>query len=146
MSHMKAAPKVVGYVEIPTHLKDYGNSIPKRLVHELLPGKALLLELESPEAADHYHHCVLNAGLHEFGSGHVQTATEGAKLYVWLRHSEPDPLAALSELKKEHFKGFLEELTDPGATEISPRKLALELMGDWSGPDHGDSYAEIIHA
>ena len=98
---MTIIPKVVGYVDIPTHLKDYGNSISRRLVHELLPGKALLLELESPEAADHFQRSVLNAGLREFGSGHIQTATEGYKLYIWRREGEPDPLAELMILKQE---------------------------------------------
>ena len=92
---MSITPKFVGYVDIPTHLKDYGNSICRRLVHEIVPGKALLLELERPEAADHFQRSLLNAGVREFGAGHIQTATEGSRLYVWLRSSEPDPLEGL---------------------------------------------------
>ena len=92
-------PKVVGYVDIPLHLKDYGSSLPRQLVREVITEKALLLELDTPEDADHYQHSIINAGVKEFGQGHIQTATEENKLYVWRREGEPDPLGELKRMK-----------------------------------------------
>lgn len=96
---MKYQPKVIGFVDIPLNLKDYGNSgFTRRIVRALLPGKALQIDLQSEESARHYQHIVLNAGIHEFGAGHVQTAIDGQMIYVWLRASEPDPLADLPDM------------------------------------------------
>lgn len=98
---MKITPKFVGYVEIPTHLKDYGNALTKRLVHELVPGRALQLELPDAETARQFQRAVLMAGMREFGQGHVVTGIEGNQLYIWLRLTEPDPLEGLEALRTQ---------------------------------------------
>jgi hypothetical protein len=93
-------PKFLGFTKIPIHLKDY-NGVTRQLVRKVQVGKAMLLELETDEAALAYRKCIINAGISEYGRGKLQTATDGKKIYVWMRKDEPDLIEFLTGLKNE---------------------------------------------
>ncbi len=82
-------PRILGYTDIPAHLKDY-SGMPAKIVEHIQQDKALVVELEDCERVFKYQRCLINAAIKRYGKGKMQTAIEGNRIYLWLREEEPE--------------------------------------------------------
>lgn len=84
------SPNIIGKTEIPHNLRNYEGF--SRNVADALPklqfGQCVAIEFETREDLIVGRKQVLSAGMHRFGSGHVQTGSRNTTLYVWLKDTE----------------------------------------------------------
>lgn len=100
---MNETPRLVGYEEIPVHLKDY-NGLARQIVRHLQAKKALVLEMRTNAGAVAYRKCLINAARSEYGVAACQTAIEGRKIYLWKREDEPDLKLTLEKINRRIYE------------------------------------------
>jgi hypothetical protein len=81
---------VLGYSEIPTNLKQYGDSFCKQLAEQLIPGKAIVVQYDDFGELKKDQRNIMNNANRRFGAGRARTATDipTLKLYIWLKPGE----------------------------------------------------------
>lgn len=86
--------KLVGLVDIPeADQMQWGKyqAISKRVIEQLVPGKAMRIDFEDAKTLEHFRRGVGMTATRTFGSGKIKTAKIGLQLYVWLREIEETP-------------------------------------------------------